>query len=602
MNAMTRILPWLGCLLFGASAVASPITYTFSGTATGTLGTTPFTNAPITVNAVGDTATVTNGGVLCNSLSSVTFTIGGVGSGTITDLIGIFDNQGNSAVGLQRGVCGGADVMDIFAPAFASYNLTSPMGTVTGTAIANSQGPVNTTAGALTLTDSTGLTAFSATGGVISPPVIDVTPSSLTFPDRTINTTSPVQTITVTNRGPGTAAIRSVTIAGDYGFTSRCPATLAVNATCTIDVTFTPIATGARRGTLTITSNASSNPNTVPLSGNGTPVPVGTLQAAPTLVTFDPQHVGDTSPPQTLTLTNTGSATLRLGPASVDGDFRIVTGCVAPIEPAASCQVALVFAPTAVGDRVGAVTFPNDGSTPVVTVRLAGTGLAAVPPRALSVLPGALAFADQRVGTPSNGKTVTITNNSAASVAITDLNASPADFTVSDTCTTLAPRAACSAVVTFQPTAVGPRAGSLTIRTASESTPYFVSLAGQGLFNGIPQLHLSATRIGFGNALLGSAPANSVVLTNIGLVPVIIGSITASGSFFVSSHCGTTLDPGNSCSVDIAFVPFAVGVSAGVLEIRDNAANNPQLVDLAGNGCAIPSFFRNRIGAALCGN
>ena len=260
-----------------------------------------------------------------------------------------------------------------------------------------------------------------------------------------------------------------------------------------------------------------------------------------------------------------------------------------------------MFAPAAVGNRTGAATFPNDGSAPVVTVRLAGTGLTAVPPRALSVLPGALTFADQRVGTPSDGKSVVITNNSAASVAITDLT-TPADFSVSDTCTTLAPRASCSAVVTFQPTAVGPRAGSLTIRTASETLPYQVSLAGQGLFNGIPQLHLSATRIGFGNALLGSAPTSSVVLTNIGLVPVIIGSITASGSFLASSHCGTTLDSGSSCRVDVTFVPFSVGVNACVLEIRDNAENNPHLVDLNGTGCAIPSFFRSRTGFAPCGN
>src|SRR5262249_43706473 len=42
------------------------------------------------------------------------------------------------------------------------------------------------------------------------------------------------------------------------------------NASCTINVTFTPTAVGSRTATLTIQHNAPSGPQTVALSGNGT--------------------------------------------------------------------------------------------------------------------------------------------------------------------------------------------------------------------------------------------------------------------------------------------------------------------------------------------
>ena len=47
------------------------------------------------------------------------------------------------------------------------------------------------------------------------------------------------------------------------------PATLAATGTCTINVTFTPTATGARTGTLTVSDNAAGSPQSIPLTGTG---------------------------------------------------------------------------------------------------------------------------------------------------------------------------------------------------------------------------------------------------------------------------------------------------------------------------------------------
>src|SRR2546427_171726 len=63
---------------------------------------------------------------------------------------------------------------------------------------------------------------------------------------------------------------------GDFGQTNNCPlspSTLAANATCTINVTFTPAVTGSRSATLTVTDNASNSPQTAGVSGTGVAPP-----------------------------------------------------------------------------------------------------------------------------------------------------------------------------------------------------------------------------------------------------------------------------------------------------------------------------------------
>jgi hypothetical protein len=81
-------------LCIASSAMAAPITYTFSGTASGTLGGTTFTDALVQETAIGETAnvvsllTLAQGNpisIFVEPLSTVTITIAGIGSTTVTD-------------------------------------------------------------------------------------------------------------------------------------------------------------------------------------------------------------------------------------------------------------------------------------------------------------------------------------------------------------------------------------------------------------------------------------------------------------------------------------------------------------------------------------
>ena len=98
---------------------------------------------------------------------------------------------------------------------------------------------------------------------------LSTNPASLTFGSQALNTTSPAQAVTVSNTGNAAATVTGFTVSGDFLQSNTCGSSIAAGASCTVSVSFRPVASGTRTGTLTITSNATNNPTTVALSGTG---------------------------------------------------------------------------------------------------------------------------------------------------------------------------------------------------------------------------------------------------------------------------------------------------------------------------------------------
>ena len=151
------------------------------------------------------------------------------------------------------------------AVASATYTFTSPTNVVNITVPATDARYVR-----VNITANSGwpagqvseLEVYPSGGSPINAPVLSASPSSLTFGSQTLNTTSAAQAITVTNTGSLAASVSSVTASGDYTQTNNC-SSIAVNAACTVNVSFRPIASGTRTGTLTINSNATNSPTSV---------------------------------------------------------------------------------------------------------------------------------------------------------------------------------------------------------------------------------------------------------------------------------------------------------------------------------------------------
>jgi hypothetical protein len=110
---------------------------------------------------------------------------------------------------------------------------------------------------------------FPSGTGPSTSATLSTNPSSLTFASQAPNTTSAAQSVTVTNTGTATAGVSGVTATGAFSQTNTCGTSIAVNASCTVSVKFTPTVSGPVTGSLTISSNASNSPTTVALTGTG---------------------------------------------------------------------------------------------------------------------------------------------------------------------------------------------------------------------------------------------------------------------------------------------------------------------------------------------
>ena len=111
-------------------------------------------------------------------------------------------------------------------------------------------------------------------------------------------------------------------------------------------------------------------PVVVPLDGSG--VAIGGIVSNPTQMTFGSVVVGTAATTQTLTVTNSGEATLAGLAIAATGDFSIVgNSCAATLAAGASCTIMVTSNSGTLGSYTGTVTVTPTGgglSAPVVLV------------------------------------------------------------------------------------------------------------------------------------------------------------------------------------------------------------------------------------------
>jgi hypothetical protein len=113
----------------------------------------------------------------------------------------------------------------------------------------------------------------SLTGtGVTGATTVLFNPTSLVFGSYVLNTTSPSQTVIMTNNGQTPLTVTDISTHGDFAETTGCPYTpftIAVNGSCAFQITFTPTNTGVRKGSLNITDNTAAGSSAITLTGTG---------------------------------------------------------------------------------------------------------------------------------------------------------------------------------------------------------------------------------------------------------------------------------------------------------------------------------------------
>jgi hypothetical protein len=301
--------------------------------------------------------------------------------------------------------------------------------------------------------------------------VVSLSPSSYTFPtSQFLGTTSPSETITLTNTGNLSLTINSITMggtnSGDFAQTNNCllpTNTVAPNGgSCTIAATFTPTSSGTRTAAISIADNATAgSPQAVTLSGTGTSATVG---FSPSSLTFGNQTVNTSSAATAVTLTNSGTGVLTINSIQVTpatpANFGQTNNCGSTVPASGgNCTIEVTFSPTTAGSLTAAVSVSDTASGSPQAVPLSGTGGA--PEAVLSV--STLTFGSTTQGVPvldpssAVTQSVTLQNNGNATLNITNTGAisgsNPADFTITAPCdnSTLTASSSCQIMIAYEP-------------------------------------------------------------------------------------------------------------------------------------------------------
>ncbi len=393
-------------------------------------------------------------------------------------------------------------------------------------------------------------------------------PTSLTFPAQISGTASAPQTVTVQNTGSIALAPTSIAVSGDFNEIDNCVnASVAPGASCSIQVTFTPGATGPLTGQMTIYVNVDGGQITVDLSGTGTPA--GAVSLSPVAVDFGQVADGSTSAALPIQVANASASTVPINSIAVAPPFTLASNACGTISLAANadCQLEITFAPMQPGPVTGLLTF-TDGAG-IQTVELSGDG--AAPPTDI-VSPASLTFPGTAASQVSAAQPVTITNN--GDLALTSISvAVSAQFQAASNCDTqLAAHSVCTVSVEFAPSQVGGISGMLTITDALRTQT--ISLSGTGL---IPAAFaVTPTALTFTQQQPGTASApETVTITNSGVAPMAnigfqLTGPAASSYSIGATTCGALLNNGSNCTVQIVFTPAATGPIAATLAISSS--------------------------------
>jgi hypothetical protein len=205
--------------------------------------------------------------------------------------------------------------------------------------------------------------------GIGAQAVVELSPTSINFGDEPVGIVSPQQFEFIDNSGNAWLYITSLRITGPNSgefAVSGCGGN-DEGGDCEVALTFNPKATGNRSATLTITDNALGSPQSVPLTGVGTPPEA---YFSPGDLSFGAQAVGTTSAPQITQLF--ASAPISITSITTSAEFAQTNNCTT--RPVRTCQISVTFTPSAPGVQNGTLTVYDTGDESPQIISLSGTG------------------------------------------------------------------------------------------------------------------------------------------------------------------------------------------------------------------------------------
>jgi hypothetical protein len=289
-------------------------------------------------------------------------------------------------------------------------------------------------------------------------------------------TTQPIsQTVTVGQTASfsvvatGTAPLsyqwqkNSVAIAGATSSSYTTPATTSSDNGAQFSVLVSNTAGNVTSSATTLTVNASQ------------------ISPVPTNVGFG-NVVTATTSTQTITLTNSGAASLTISQASVSGPGFSISGLTVPATIAAGKSITFnaVFAPNTSGSVTGSISLLSNAPNSPLAIPLSGSGVAAT--FILGANPTSLSFGNVNIGS-SSSLGATLTNNGNSNVTISSVTLTGTGLSASGVTsgTVLVPSQSATLTVAFAPMVALSVSGSVNVISNATNSPAIISLTGTGV-------------------------------------------------------------------------------------------------------------------------
>jgi hypothetical protein len=431
--------------------------------------------------------------------------------------------------------------------------------------------------------------------GAASTPAI-LTVSSQDYGTTAINSAKTGSLINIQNGSSVSATSMSVTLPTGFSYRQgifpgrpggTCSTSLNGNASCKLDVVFTPTQAIEYAGNISV----SYNDGTQARSATGVLNGVGAQDSFLYISSFDQvnfsqRYIGQTPQQITLTIGHGGSSESAIiqNISTSNNHFSLVShNCPLTLSSGQTCSAIVSFTPQSAGSLIGALTvdYQVNSSSYTASRNLAGTGLS---PALLTGNPNELNF-----GLVPNQQTseleLTITKSGSFSTSASVGIITGTGFIFKNgtypgtggSCPTSGSfPASCKVVISFNPTSSTNYSGTFRINynNGFQTSSLIVNLSGSG--QPVANLVFSSANYDFGQIIQTTTSEKTLTITNNGQIDAstLLSSILSSpyqykgGSYpGAGGNCSDSLAVNASCTLVIVYSPLSTGITSRSLTI-----------------------------------
>jgi uncharacterized delta-60 repeat protein len=438
--------------------------------------------------------------------------------------------------------------------------------------------------------------------------------ASLNFGSIEVNK-STNKTLTITNNGSLAASVITSADITPFSFTGgtypgtngNCGSSIAGGASCLLDVSFSPTASGSFNKNLVFNYNdgIGSGSSTIPFSGVGLTLATLTVSDGPNY-DFGTVIIGNTVN-KTFTVSNSGqSNTSAVAISTVNPQFSVITGgtCGTTLGAGQNCTVIVSFTPSTFGvsnDNLS-VTY-NDGSNNQSTsIGIQGSGTSAA---SLAFSLTSYDFGNIYIGSTQD-QVLTVSNSGATTATVLNMSGlgTPWGYVggaypgTGGTCgLTLAYSQTCTIKLRFSPTVANTYSMPIQLNYNNGS----VASAASTTLTGVSKLHeavvsfTDGAKYNFGTIIVGQTVSKVLTVSNSGQNVATINSINSLDSPFsftggtypgTGGNCTNLIAGGSTCLISVNYSPTTNGgaTSNVVLNYNNGSATMSSSIELDGTG------------------